>query len=148
MRILISIALSVLLLSCGQSSNNQKNNTPNTPNNQTKEAFTDIDATELNKRLSQENRTLTAQEVMRLYYPQESSGEGKEAIVTTQTILDNEVIEVTLIHANLPDDSTRDIKFVMELKETNEKWTVLSLKKNWKCWEGRGHTDWGIDLCT
>jgi len=29
----------------------------------------------------------------------------------------------------------------------NEKWFVGEIKINRKCWEGRGHTNWGTECC-
>jgi len=65
MKKLILITLSILLFSCGQSSNNQENNDSNNNESQTIEEFKEIDTTGLSERLSHGNKRLTAQEVMR-----------------------------------------------------------------------------------
>jgi len=112
------------------------------------EKFENINAVELNQMLAKESENLTAQEVMKLYYPKKvDTGEGNEKIEISENILDNGNTVVILIHDNLLDDSVKGEKYLMELKKTNGKWKVFSIKKNWKCWIGRGHTDWGIELC-
>lgn len=55
---------------------------------------------------------------------------------------------ITLVHDKLLDDSQRATKIVMDaLWNTDSTWKVNGIQKNWKCWEGRGHTDWGIEFC-
>jgi len=116
--------------------------------NTTYEKFEMINADELNQILAKESKNLTAQEVMKLYYPKKvETGEGNEKIEISENILDNGNTVVILIHDNLLDDSVKGEKHLIELKKTNDKWKVVSIKKNWKCWNDRGHTDWGIELC-
>ena len=55
---------------------------------------------------------------------------------------------ITLIHDKLLDDSQRATKIVMDaLQQSNGAWQVQGIRKNWKCWEGRGHTDWSVEPC-
>ena len=112
------------------------------------EKFEIINADELNKMLVKESENLTAQEVMRLYYPKKvEAGEGNEKIEILENVLDNGNTIVILIHDNLLDDSVKGEKHLIELEKTNDKWKAVSIKKNWKCWNDRGHTDWGTGLC-
>ena len=112
------------------------------------EEFIRIDATELNFQLTQITTSMSAKEVMKLYYAQEvESKEGNEKITIQEKTLETGNTLVTLIHDNFMDDSLKGEKHVMELQKENNKWRIVSLKKNWKCWEGRGHTDWGIENC-
>ena len=107
-----------------------------------------MNSDKLSEVLNSQNSDLSALEIMRLYYPiSVESGEGNEIIQTTETTLENGNIVVTLIHDNLLDDSVKGVKYLLELKKVTDKWTVISLKKNWKCWNDRGHTDWGIEFC-
>lgn len=113
------------------------------------EKFEEVDPSELNQLLAEKEEELSAQEVMKLFYPYEpeSEEEGNETIEITETTSDNGNTIVTLIHDGLMDDSLMGEKYIMELTKVGNKWKALSIKKNWKCWEGRGHTDWGIDSC-
>ncbi len=148
MKTVISIAFSILLFSCGSSTKNPQNDNSRDEETHTSQEFIDMDSSEFNKKLAQQNEKLTAMEVMQLFYPREAStGEGNEKITISEQTLDSGIVKVTLIHANLLDDSVRDIKYVMELQENKTTWTVRSLKQSFRCWEGRGHTDWGADLC-
>ncbi len=114
------------------------------------EAFEIINTDELNRVLLEETKDLSAREVMELYYPRElETGEGNEneKITVSEKTLKNGNTEITLIHDNRLDDSVKGEKYIMELKGTDGEWEVVSLKKNWKCWDGRGHVDWGTELC-
>ncbi len=55
--------------------------------------------------------------------------------------------EITMIHENLPDDSQVALKIVMQAKKDGKLWKVKEVKQNWKCREGRGHTNWDTELC-
>ncbi|AWX44236.1 hypothetical protein HME9304_01236 [Flagellimonas maritima] len=110
--------------------------------------FKAIDSDDLNQLLVKKGGDLSPKEVMNLFYPNTvETGEGNEKIELLEKVSDNGNVIVTLIHDNLLDDSVRGEKYIIELKRNNNKWTVLSIKKNWKCWNGRGHTDWGIEFC-
>jgi len=148
MKTLILITCSILLFSCGSPTKTPQSHNSIDEETQTSQEFIDMDFAEFSEKLSQQNEKLTAKEVMQLFYPHKAStGEGNEKITISEKTLDGEIVEVTLIHANLLDDSVRDIKYVMKLEESKATWTVLSLKQSFRCWEGRGHTDWGADLC-
>ena len=112
------------------------------------EDFKEINSDDLNQLLTQKGGVLSAKEVMKLFYPKKvETGEGNEKIELSEKVLDNGNVVVTLIHDNLLDDAVKGEKYILELTKSNATWTVLSLKKNWKCWEDRGNIDWGIELC-
>ena len=152
---LIAFLLSVFLFSCNQSVPKNDQDSTSAENQETsgeaeagREEFEVINTDEINRVLWEGTENLSAVEVMKLYYPHEvETGEGNEKITTSETTLDNGNTEITLIHDNRPDDSVQGEKYVMELKESNGNREVVSLKKNWKCREGRGHRDWGTELC-
>lgn len=142
MKIVILALLALTLTFCNQKT--VKKNQIHTKS----EKFEMINTDEANRMLDKESENLTVQEVMKLYYPKKiETGEGNEKIEISEHILDNGNTIVILIHDNLLDDSVKGEKYLMELKKTNDKWKIISIKKNWKCWNGRGHTDWGIELC-
>lgn len=142
MKIVILALLALTLTFCNQKT--VKKNQIHTKS----EKFEMINTDEANRMLDKESENLTVQEVMKLYYPKKiETGEGNEKIEISEHILDNGNTIVILIHDNLLDDSIKGEKYLMELKKTNDKWKIISIKKNWKCWNGRGHTDWGIELC-
>ncbi|WP_408024668.1 hypothetical protein [Tenacibaculum sediminilitoris] len=112
------------------------------------EKFKEISSDNLNQLLAEKEGDLSPKEVMMLFYPNKvETSEGNEKIELLEKVSNNGNVVVTLIHDNLLDDSVRGEKYIMELTKNNNKWTVLSIKKNWKCWDGRGHTDWGIEFC-
>jgi hypothetical protein len=147
------ITLTMILISCDSKANKKKEGTPLSQKEQVKtmeenEEFKQLNSDDLNQLLTEKERNLSAKEVMRLFYPHKvETSEGNEKIELTEKVSNNGKIVVTLIHDNLLDDSVRGEKYVMELRKSNNRWAVISIKKNWKCWDGRGHTDWGIKLC-
>lgn len=151
MKTIIVLLLSITLFSCNQKSYNKIQSSQKKGRiqiNTTNEKFKTIDSDKLNQLLKGKSEDLSAQDVMKLYYPSKvESGEGNERIEISEKKLENGNTSVTLIHDNLRDDSQRGEKYIMELKRANNKWAVISIKKNWKCWNGRGHTDWGIEMC-
>jgi len=144
----------MILISCNQKTDKKNMEIPlseekqNIQINAIYEKFENINTDEINQMLAKKSEDLTAQEVMKLYYPiKVDTGEGNEKIEISEHILDNGNTIVILIHDNLLDDSVKGEKYLLELIKTNDKWKVVSLKKNWKCWNDRGHIDWGIELC-
>jgi hypothetical protein len=112
-----------------------------------KEAYESIDISEFNNALSRRSEKLSPVEIMKLYYPHEASQEGREIITINEKNLGNKTREVILIHDYLNDDSVKAYKYVMTFKKKADHWTLIALKKNWKCYENRGHTNWGIERC-
>lgn len=145
-----------ILISCNHSTNNKKKETSVPLKKRDtiattvskNEEFKAVNYDELNQLLADKKDRISAKEVMKLFYPKKvETGEGNEKIEITEKTLNNGHVEITLIHDNLLDDAVRGEKYVMELTIHKDKWTVVSLKKNWKCWDNRGHTHWGIAPC-
>ena len=111
------------------------------------ESFENVDSTEFNNSIAARTDIETAQELITLYYgyPEESEGETNISIEAKE--LGSGKIQVTLVHDKLKDDSLQALKIVMIAKQKGQSWTVLEIKKNWKCWEGRGNTNWGTEYC-
>ncbi len=157
MKATILLFLTITLLSCSQKLNKTKNKIqlPEEKGNiqikttNENEKFETMNSDEINRLLKGMSENLSAQDVMKLYRPEEieKTNEGNEKIEIFEKNAENGNILITLIHDNLLDDSLRGEKYIMELKRTNDKWTVISIKNNWRCWNGRGHTDWGIERC-
>jgi len=111
------------------------------------ESFENIDPTEFNKKISERTEVETAEDLMQVYY-NPSLGEGNPVLtIDTQSYKNGKVL-ITLIHDGLLDDTIRALKIIMIAKKEKGIWTVFEIKKNWKCRDGRGHKDWGIDQCS
>lgn len=58
---------------------------------------------------------------------------------------------VTITQTNLTDDSVAGIRYLVKFapygEKNAEKWQVVWAGKQFKCWSGRGHQDWGTNLC-
>jgi len=105
-----------------------------------------IDVLEFNKTLEKANELKTAKDVMRLYFDS-LPGEKDTNYSVTEEQLSGGNYRITLIRTKLKDDSAEGEKYVMVAELTGSTWKVISLEKNWRCYKGRGHTDWGIDPC-
>lgn len=151
MKKVVGLILTITLtFSCASNDNNStpKQEVP-TKTTYKDEKFKEISSDNLNQLLTHKQEVLSAKEVMILFYPKEvNSSEGNEKIEISEKTIGNGNVIVTLIHDHLLDDSIKAEKYIMELTKRNDKWIVLSIKKNWKCWDSRGHSSWGTELCS
>lgn len=147
----------LLIISCNSVENPEKENIPASETPQEEEVevapevelFERLDILGINQRISEAEEPLSPSQIMKMYYPtEEESSEGKESVDIKENVLEHEEMEVVLIHDYQMDDSVKGAKYIMVLKKQGEDWKVVSLKKNWKCYKGRGHTFWGIDTCS
>ena len=162
---LFTVILFALLLSCNQTSDrddpiNNKNSdslhTDKQPNLSSTEPIHAVggaleeDPTDLNHLLSAHGGTLTPEQIMKIYYPHEVNPEeeGNETITISKKELEGGTIKVCLIDDNMMDDSQKTSKIELTLEAVGSAWKVIKIEKQWKCYEGRGHTDWGIQSCT
>ncbi|MCL2063447.1 MAG: hypothetical protein FWG98_03615 [Candidatus Cloacimonetes bacterium] len=112
-----------------------------------KESFEIIDTQTFGTEVSHKTNIKTAEDLMRLYYTYEESEEGNQKLSIETVDLSDGRYEVTLIHEGLLDDSMYAVKIVMTASQIGTTWTVEEIKRNWKCRQGRGHQNWGIELC-
>ena len=127
MKHLIILFLSFLLISCGES-------------------FEEIDTEMINKDIAQYKNIKSPEELITIYYNYPSS-EGKPNLKIEKKELEKNVFEITLIHDYQQDDSQKAEKIIMVAEKIGEKWHVKRIRRNWKCYDGRGHTDWGTSNC-
>src|SRR5699024_12636930 len=106
MNYFISLGFSLLMLSCNlekdlNTPSNELLSESTTQTNEIKEEYIMIDHAELNYTLAQTTTSMSAKEVMKLYYPQEvESQEGNEILNIQEKALENGNNIVTLIHYN------------------------------------------------
>lgn len=110
------------------------------------EKFKTIDPSGFNSQIEERNDIKSPEELITIYYNYPKN-EGDPDLKISSKARANNTWEIVLIHDRLQDDSQRAIKIIMLAKRTNNIWEVEEIKKNWKCWDGRGHTDWGIEFC-
>ena len=152
MRIIFTLLLTLVFLSCNYKQHKtikieEKESTQHITSES--EKFQELNPETINVLLKAKNGNISAKEVMELYYPYEVIvGEGNESIEISEKKLENGNTLVTLVHNNLLDDSIKAKKYILELKSENNLWIVVSIKNNWQCRVGRGHTNWGIKMCS
>lgn len=110
------------------------------------ESFQVIDPTAFNTEIADRTDIETGEELIQFYYNY-SPDEATPILEIKKRNLDDKSVEITLIHDQLEDDSQRAIKIIMTAALTDKTWFVSALKTNWKCRDGRGHTDWSSELC-
>jgi hypothetical protein len=56
--------------------------------------------------------------------------------------------EITVTLDRLSDDSVRAERYVLSLeRQTDGTLRLVSARRSWRCWEGRGHQDFSTELC-
>jgi hypothetical protein len=109
------------------------------------EKFNTIDPAEFNTSISGRTDIKTPEDLIKLYYNYPESLEGKKVAITSKKSGDSYTI--TLIHEGLEDDSIEGKKVEMKAKQVGNTWQVLSIHGSFKCYQGRGHTGWGVENC-
>lgn len=110
------------------------------------ESFEEINPNTFNLKIEGLSNIKTPEELIILYdnYPKEE-GKPKYSI---SSISKDGIYEITLIHNHIPDDTLLGEKTIMTARKNEDgSWLVLKIQKNWKCHEGRGHNDWGTEIC-
>ena len=110
------------------------------------EEFRTIDPTDFNKKITNRTDIKTAEQLIEIYYDYPTN-EGIPQLEIEKRELEDNKVEISLIHDRQQDDSQRATKIILTAERNGEAWTILEIKENWKCYDGRGHTDWGIELC-
>jgi hypothetical protein len=104
------------------------------------------DISGFNKTIQLKTDIKSAKEVMILYNDYLPGERDSRYSIEEETLTPGR-FRVTLIRSKIPDDSMEGEKLVMVVKHDGEKWKVIVVERNWRCYPGRGHTDWGIDPC-
>ena len=110
------------------------------------ESFDNMDTEMINKDIAGNINIKTPEELITLYYNFPSS-ESKPNLKIEKREIEKNIFEITLIHDNQQDDSQKAEKIIMIAEKLGAKWHVKKIKRNWKCYNGRGHTDWGTEVC-
>lgn len=110
------------------------------------EKFDKIDPAEFNRQIVNRTDIHSAEQLVIIYY-NFPENEGTPEFAISDTTLENNIIEVTLIHDRQKDDSQRATKVILTAKQDNGRWEVLEIKTNRMCYKGRGHTSWGTEPC-
>lgn len=110
------------------------------------ENFKTLDVSEFNLTIKHRTDISSAEELIILYYNYPKEELEPDIKIISEPGKDG-IIKITLIHQGLMDDSVKAIKIIMLARNENKSWSILSIKTNWKCYEGRGHQNWDIKMC-
>ena len=96
----------------------------------------------------QRDKLTSVEEIMRFYSPETKGAEGKYTYdITVLKMANSSTILVTLIEDGINDDSMRAKKVIMNVTAKDGNFVVTKIKQSYKCWEGRGHSDWNASYC-
>lgn len=110
------------------------------------EEFESKDPTAFNEKIAERTDILSPEALIEIYYNYPKT-ETPPLLTIKSKSLSKDKFSITLIHDKQQDDSQRAIKIVLSAQLKERKWEVKEIKINRKCWEGRGHTNWGIEWC-
>lgn len=110
------------------------------------EKFVQEDVTAFNMQISGRTDIGDAAALMELYYP-EPETEGNSSRELRAEKEDDGIYRIVLRQEGLSDDSQAAVQIRMQARHTGHTWQVLSIEKNWKCRQGRGHRRWGTEPC-
>src|SRR5690606_37368312 len=123
MKFILAFVFSLILLSCNES-------------------FEELDTEKFNIEMASRNDIKTPEELITIFYNYPKN-EAKPKLSISKTEIDKNIFEITLIHDNQEDDSQKAEKIIMTAEKIGTKWYAKKIIRNWKCYSGRGHTDWG-----
>lgn len=156
--LLLGTILSLLFLGCNdpKASDTDAMNEGNTES-QLPKHFTEVEEYRiidvdhihsLNERIHSKNLS-SKEEIMREYMPEDRATEGNYSyeikIMNTEN-MDSSLVLLTV--DGLQDDSVRSIKVLMRVKAENNALIVEQIKESYRCYEGRGHTEWSAYSCS
>lgn len=110
------------------------------------ENFKSVDSTAFNAKIAERRDISTVEKLIEVYYDYPAN-EGDPNLQIVSEIIDKGIFKVILIDDWLEDDSQKAVKIVMLAELKDSVWIVHEIKKNWKCYDGRGHVGWGTKLC-
>jgi len=110
------------------------------------EEFISIDPVDFNNKIKTRTDITTPEELITLFYNYPSE-EGRPNLSISVEDFGNNEYRVTLINDKMYDDSQSGEKVIMEASRKGKIWNVSKIRKNWKCYSERGHTNWGINPC-
>ncbi|EHQ41891.1 hypothetical protein [Myroides odoratus] len=102
----------------------------------------------LNEAIKREKLT-SVEGIMRFYAPEDKEAEGKYSYdITVLQMSNSSLTLITLTEEGINDDSMQAKKVVMTIKAKDGHNQVTQIKQSYKCWEGRGHTNWNASHCS
>ena len=108
----------------------------------------DVDPLEFNGRIAGASNIYSPDDLILVYYNYPEGEEGGERIHTESKEIGDGRYEIILTHEGLMDDSMQGIRIKMIAQKEGKYWSVEEIGKTWKCYEGRGHTEWGTEQCS
>jgi Icc-related predicted phosphoesterase len=111
--------------------------------------FEEVDIDAFNEKLAKENKSMNPEEILSFYYPAvipENDDSNQKIDVSSR--VEGEHTIVTLVHDNQPHIVIQGHRLVMTLTKNDDKWIVLGLKQQFKCWLRKDNVVWSTDKCS
>jgi hypothetical protein len=110
------------------------------------EPYKSIDPKEFNDMISKRTDIRTPSALIHLYYPTINDGVEPTTSIETKSLGGGE-FEIIMVSEHLGDDSQQAEKIIMMAHDNGNTWTVNEIRLSWKCYEGRGSTNWNATPC-
>ncbi len=86
--------------------------------------------------------------IMKEYAPEIlNAGDNYLYILSRKKDANSNIITLSLLEDDIPDDSMKARKVIMTLTKENNEIKVMDIKETYQCWKDRGHREWGPTLC-
>jgi uncharacterized protein YcfL len=106
------------------------------------------DVTVFNMSIADRTDLVTVDDVVTEFYAYDPADGPEPPQIEISSGVNGNSHTATLIHENLPDDSMAAQKIVLTATNDNGRWTVIEIRRSWKCQNGRGEsTNWHAQVC-
>ncbi len=125
------------------------NEVKDSENNSGLSDFEEVDIDAFNEKLAKENKSMNPKEILSFYYPAviPEDDDSNQKIDLSSRVEGDKTI-VTLVHDNQPHIVIQGHRLVMTLTKNDNKWVVLNLKQQFKCWVRKDNIIWSTDKCS
>lgn len=110
------------------------------------EQFVSENAQQFNEKVSQRKDITAPEQIAEIYLKNENSEFDIKKVQINSERINATEYEVTIIQ-KLSDDSIAEEKTILTAQNDNLIWQIKKIRRNWKCHEDRGHTNWGTEKC-
>ena len=99
---------------------------------------------QLNVNVNKYGNINSAMDLIKNYYGEVENDDNLN--ISVDELPQNQYL-ITLVETNIKDDSIAEIMVIMKASIENGEWSVLEIDRRWKCWQGRGHSEYSSEPC-
>ena len=99
---------------------------------------------QLNTNVNDDGSITSATDLIKDYYGEVENDNNLN--ISVDELLQKQYL-ITLVETNIKDDSIAEMMVIMKASFENGEWSVLEIDRKWKCWQGRGHSEYSSEPC-